>query len=383
MSLHKVPYTKVLEVNPHPNADRLELLTIYGFQVVATKGRYQVGQPVVFVPVDSVLPQWLEDQLFPPEEHLKIGRIKRSGDRRVRQIRIRKFPSQGMVIDPQDLDYKFGRFWNSPRNIAFETDLAEKLEIIKYEPPFADHGPRVVQKRNKPLENPRFHQYKGCENIKWFPNLFKEGDEIVVQEKLHGSNCRASIQPAVANTLWKKVKKFLGLLPEFERCYGSNMVQLQERPGHTGYYGEDVYGAVLHKVDAFSRMLPGETIYGELIGPGIQKGYDYGLKEHDFVLFDVKVTKEDGTQDFLDPEDAEAYAKTRGFRFVPILFKGLYDKNKIASLVEGPSVHHPGEPVKEGIVIKAAKEYGQNGSKKALKFINPQYLDNPNNTDNH
>lgn len=382
MSLHKVPYTKVLEVNPHPGADRLELLTIYGFQVVAQKGRYQVGQPVVFVPVDSVLPQWLEDKIFPPEDYKKDGKIRRSGDRRIRQIRIRKFPSQGMVIDPQELDYKFGQFWNSPKKIDFETDLAEKLEIIKYEPPFADHGPRAVTKRNKPLENPRFHTYKSMENVKWFPNLFKDGDLVVIQEKLHGSNCRAGIQPAVANTLLKKVKKLFGFLPQYERVYGSNMVQLQERPGHTGYYGSDVYGAVLQKVDAFNRILPGETIFGELIGPGIQKDYDYGLKEHHFVLFDVKVTKDDGTQEFLDPDEAEAYAKTRGFDFVPVLYRGIFNKEQIAGLVEGPSIFHPGEQVREGITIKAANEYGQNGSKKALKWISSIYLDG-NNTDIH
>lgn len=376
MSHFAVPYTKILEIHPHPNADRLELATVYGFQVVVQKKRYTVGQPVIFVPIDSVLSEELEKKLFPEDSKIKLDK------RRIKQIRIRSFPSQGMIIDPQDLDDKFGQFWNAPRNLAFETDLAEKLEIIKYEPPFADHGPRAAIKRNKPLENPRFHQYKGVENFRWFPNLFKETDEVIIQCKLHGSNCRAGIQPSVANTFWKKIKKLFGLLPQFERVYGSNMIQLQERPGHTGYYGSDVYGAVLEKVRAFDKIKPGETIYGELIGPGVQKGYTYGRKDHHFVLFDVKQTLEDGTQEFMNPDDAELYAKERGFDFVPVLYKGLFSKEKATELSVGPSVYCPEEKIREGCVVKSAKDYGKNGGKRALKFINPEYLDS-NPTDTH
>lgn len=375
MSLHKVPYTRILEINPHPNAERLELATLYGFQVVVQKDKYKAGSEVIFVPVDSVLPQWLEDQIFPPSDKGKTGKMQRDGSRRIRQTRIRKFPSQGMVIDPQDLAHKVSKF-------KLEEDYAEKLEIVKYEPPFADHAPRGAVKRNKPKENPRFHQYKGCENIKWFPNLFKETDMVVVQEKLHGTNCRASIQPVIPNTLWKKIKNFFGLLKGYENCYGSNMVQLQDRPGHTGYYGEDIYGAALSKIDVFSKLKPGETIFGEIVGPGIQKGYNYGLKEHMFVLFDVKVTKEDGSQEFLNPDEAEAYAKERGFKFVPVLYRGPFNKQELDKLVVGSSVFAPSEPVREGIVIKAATMYGENGTKKALKFINPTYLDGDQ-TDTH
>lgn len=381
MSLHKVPFTEILDLTPHPNADRLELATLYGFQVVVQKGKYKILDRVVFIPIDSVLPQWLEDKIFPPEDKGKQGKIQRNGDKRIRQIKIRKFPSQGMIIDSQDLQEKLGNNWWAKAKL--EDDLAEKLEIIKYEPPYADHTPRGAQKRNRPRENPRFHKYNSVENIKWFPNLFKEGDRVVAQEKLHGTNCRASIQPAVANTLWKKIKKFFGRLSGYENCYGSNNVQLQERVANRGFYGKDVYGESLNRAYAFSKMKPGETIYGEVVGPGIQVGYDYGLKEHKFVLFDVKVTRDDGTQEFLNPGEAEAYAKERGFEFVPILFEGEFNKDILSRLSEGPSFFAPCEKVREGIVIKATEGYAQQGSKKALKWINPVYLENDKNTDLH
>lgn len=375
MSLHKTPLTTILEINPHPNADRLSLATCYGFQVVIKKDFYNVGDKVVFIPVDSILPDWLEKQLFPEGSKVTLNHS------RVRQIRLRGYPSQGMLIHPRDLDSKLGKNWET--KVDLETDLSEKLGVTKYEPQFKEKGPQGEKKRNKPLENSRFHQYKGVENLKWFPNLFKEGEEVVVQEKLHGSNVRCSIQLNEANTFMKKIKKVFGLLPKYEKCYGSNMVQLQNRPGHTGYYGSDVYGAVLQKVSAFSKLKEGETIFGELIGPGIQKGYDYGHTEHHFVLFDVKVTLEDGRQEYLNPDDVEAYAKERGFDFVPVLYKGPFNKTEMEKLCTGPSVYHPEEKVREGVVIKAKLNYGENSSKKALKVINPEYLDNQSNTDFH
>jgi RNA ligase (TIGR02306 family) len=370
-SLFKVPLTTIVKIEPHTNADKLELAFVYGFQCVVQKGRYNVGDKVIYVPVDSLLPQWLEDKLFPAGSKIVLHK------HRVRQIRIRKLASQGMIIEPQDVAEKV-----NPEYLTSEQDLSEILEITKYEPPAPRTSSGMSTPRNKPKENPRFHKYGGIDNIKWYPTFF-DGQEVVIQEKLHGSNCRASYAKAAANTLWKKILKFFGRLPAYEYCHGSNNVQLQQRPGNQGYYGKDVYKEVLDKVDAFSKLKPGETIYGELIGPGVQKGYEYGHTEHHFVLFDVKVEREDGSQEYLDPEQAEAYAKERGFDFVPVLYRGIFNAALAKELSMGPSVYAPSEKVREGVVIKARTEYGTASSKKALKLVSEVYLDDPSNTDNH
>jgi RNA ligase (TIGR02306 family) len=371
MSTFKVPLTKIREINPHPNADRLQLATVYGFQVVVPKDKYKVGDPVVYVPIDSILPQDVEDRIFPPDSKIKLNK------HRIRQIRIRSFPSQGMLIDPA----MFGDKLILP--ISFEADMSAALGITKYEPPETDYSPRGTQPRDKPFENPRFHKYNGLENMKWFPDLFKQGEEIVIQEKLHGSNCRAAILPTAYNSILKKVMRFFRLLPQYEFCYGSNNVQLQDRRGYKGYYGEDVYGKVLKKVGAKEKLRPGETVYGELIGEGIQNNYHYGHKEHHFVIFDVKVEQEDGTKKWLTPEEVESFAKERGFDFVPVIYKGPFHKEVIAELVSGPSIYCPAQKIREGIVVKSRNEYDSFGNKKALKCINPAYLDDEENTDNH
>ena len=47
---------EVLEVKDHTNADALELVTILGWQVVVKKGEFNVGDKVVYVGLDSILP---------------------------------------------------------------------------------------------------------------------------------------------------------------------------------------------------------------------------------------------------------------------------------------------------------------------------------------
>ena len=215
-------------------------------------------------------------------------------------------------------------------------------------------------------------------NIKWCPFTFEEGEIVSYQEKIHGTNSRAGLLPFAANTILKKIKRFFGLTPEFEFCYGSNNVQLQQRKGYTGYYGEDLYGRVFKELNVESKLRPNEIIYGEIYGEGVQKNYNYGLKgEQKFVLFDVKVLKEDGTQYWLSPDEVKTFAKQRGFDMVPEIYRGPFlglDHAKEMTL--GKSILAPSQKVMEGLVVKAVERYSdERGNKRALKCISEKYLD--------
>lgn len=368
---YKVPYTTILDIQPHTNADRLEIATVYGFQVIVSKGRYKVGDKAIYIPIDSILPDKLEAIIFPPDSKIKLNKG------RVRQIRIRKLASQGMLINPSEISSII-----NPSYLKDEQDLKEILNVVKYEPPAPKmQGPSGPKNRNKNNDNPLFHQYNGLNNIKWMPDLFKEGEPVVIQEKLHGMNARASILPYHANTFWKKVKQRLGLTPAIEECYGSNRVQISGKAGYKGFYDEDLHGKCFKSVDVFNKIKLGETVYGEIIGPGIQKNYDYGLKELKFVLFDVKVLQPDGTQRWLTPMEVEIFAFERGFEYVPVLYSGPYNKAMAYELTKGDSVYNPKQKVREGIVIKAQDNYDTLGNKKALKWISEDYLADFSNTD--
>lgn len=367
-STYKVPLTRIVSIDSHPNADRLELATVYGFQVVIPSGSYAVGDLVVYFPVDSILPGNVEALLFGADAKIKLEKS------RIRQIRIRKFPSQGMLCNPESL-----KSIVNPKYLKEEQDLAAILGVTKFEPPEA-HVQGAPRKKNgrKALAHPDFQSYNGLGNIKWFPNLFQEGELVVIQEKIHGTNARAALLPYRTNNLWKKFLKLIGKAPAYEKLYGSNRVDITNSNGYSGYYGDDIYGNVFKKMDAFSKLMPNEIVFGEICGPGIQKGYEYGLKEHKFLLFDVK---KDGK--WLAPKDVEAYALERQFEMVPVLYEGPFNKALAEQMSQGPSVFSPTEKVREGAVLKAVNGYDQEGNKKALKMINPVYLDDKNNTDNH
>lgn len=372
-STYKVPLTQIIAIEPHPNADRLEIATVYGFQVVIKKDSYKVNDHVIYIPIDSILPQKLEDFLFPADAKVKLTK------HRVKQIRLRKIASQGMLINPADIQsvYDF-----TPSSL--EDDYKELLEVTKYEPPapkFQSEMGAPGQRRAKPLENPNFHKYNGLDNIKWFPTLFKEGEMVVMQEKIHGSNARAAKLPYAANTLLKKLKKaiynlFGKSMPQ-EFCYGSNNVQLQERKGYQGYYGSDIYGAVFKALSVENKIKDNETIFGEIYGSGIQKDYSYGCEpgEHKFILFDVKVL-EGEKQRWLGPDEVIAYAKERGFDMVPEIYRGPFNMKLAKEMTVGDSVLAPSQKVREGVVVKAIEGYSdERGNNKALKVISEAYLD--------
>lgn len=365
MAEYKVPVTTVKEVRPLETAHSLEIVKIYDFDVVAGKGRYKVGDTVIYVPIDSILPQWLEDKLFTPDSKIKLNK------HRVKQIRIRGKYSQGMIIDPELVQDKLP-------SLTLEEDVSAILEITKYEPgPAPFEGSNTsVRKRNKPMENPYFHKYGGIDNFKWYPDLFAVGEMVSITEKVHGSNIRFGYVPYVANTLWRKIKKYFGYAPTHEWVYGSNNVQLQQRAGYTGYYGEDVYGKVLEKYDAKNKVKPGEIWYGELYGDGIQKNYTYGCTngEHKLVVFDLKL--QDGVDaQYVSPDQFRETAVSRGFNVVPELYKGPYvDSEWAKGFTKGNSIFVPSQKVIEGAVIKPLEETDCAIGRKMLKLISEDYL---------
>lgn len=371
---YRVPYTKILDIKPHNNAEKLEIATVYGWQVIVRKGIYKPGDQIVYVPIDSVLTPELEKKIFGEDSKVKLHK------HRVRQIRLRGLASQGMCIDPKDLsdivnfDY-----------VDLETDLSSVLNIQKYEPPTIGPSQTVGKdrQRNKKEDNPFFRKFNGVNNIKWFPDLFKETDEVIIQYKVHGTHVRFAKAPFVATTFWRKLQKFFGLAPKFANLYGSNNVEISKMMSFKGFYQDNIYGRCLEKYNVFNKIKDGEFVHGEIYGDGIQKGYSYGCSsgEHKLIIFDVRVLLEDGKQKWLNPEEVEAYAKERGFDFVPVLYRGPFNKEFAYTLAKGPSALHPSQKVREGCVVKDRYNYDNEQNKKALKIINEDYLNDPTNTD--
>lgn len=409
MSTFTVPFTKIREILPHDNATALEIAKVYDWNVVVQKGKYKAGDEIIYVPVDSILPWDLENRIFPPESKIKLRHS------RIRSIKIRGQISQGMVLDIEDAH----AFDGALKDLELETDVSVLLGITKYEHP-ANELPanmKVGQPKKKP-GNPNFKKYTDIENFKYYDRMFQDGEDVYVSEKLHGTSFRAGWYPMVANTLWKKIKRFFGKLPAYEFCWGSRTIQIQVKGKHDGVNipsqgvnFDDVYTKMVKTYNLKEVIPNGYAIYGEIVGDGIQKGYTYGCgpKEHKLYVYDVMETNSGKYLDYFRVDhhgftfarsDEDAFnlvapdknaeplfpmlLMSWGLERVPELYVGPFSKEVIDGLRDGDSTI-TGQKIREGIVIKPLVEKTCRIGRKVLKYISDAYYlkNQENGTDFH
>ena len=358
---------RVNEIKPIPGADNIEQGVIGGWNCIIKKGEYKVDDLVAIATTDAVIPQGLSDAM-------NVTNYLRKGQR-VRTVKLRGVYSECLVIPNQFLPVGY-----NPEG----KDLMDSLSIFKYEPP-AVQVQLASGRKIKYHQNPNFHVYHKFPNVKNVTGMFDEGDHVQITRKLHGTNARYGIVKKTKLSFWDKCKKFLWLADEwidYEFVYGSHNV---EKGSDTqGFYDTDVWREVADKYDiknklwAFvknhkpSEIGSGVVVYGEVYGPGIQKNYDYGLKELEFAGFDIMW---DGN--YLSIEETW-YTMTGNkgsfiggvdLPHVPVLYTGpwsqeIQDVFTFNNFIEGTKIPH------EGIVIKHVS--GERN--KIAKVINPDYL---------
>jgi len=285
---------------------------------------------------------------------------------RVRTVKLRGVYSECLVIPNQFLPVGY-----NPEG----KDLMDSLNIFKYEPP-AVQIQLASGKKVRYHQNPNFTVYYKFPNLKNVSGMFTEGDEVQITRKLHGTNARYGIVKKTKLSFWDKVKKFLRLADEwieYEFVYGSHNVE--KGSDSQGFYSTDVWREIADKYDIKNRLWEyaklseigsGVVLYGEIYGPGIQKNYDYGLKELQFAGFDITVNGE-----YRSTFSTKVIVEGRilNLPHVPELYVGpwsqeIQDKFTFNNFIEGTKVPH------EGIVIK----HVSGKREKVAKVINPDYL---------
>lgn len=357
-----------------PGSDRLTSYQVCGSWTVISSNvdqtedfygvpRYPIGAKVAYIQMDSVLSKKLENILIGPEAKIKLN------NGRVRQIKLRGAYSQGMIADVHELE----KYYPGIASLPVGSDVSKLLEVTKYEPPAPPSTMRGASVSKK-KQNPLFKEYIDIKNIKFYTEsgVFEEGELVYVSAKLHGTSARYGFLPIQVNTLWKKILNFFKLLPRHEFCFGSRRVQLQEKPkNHKGFYSENVYHIVGERLKIKERLLPGEQLYGEIVGQGIQGGYDYGFTggNYGFYAYDVEINGR-----FLPPDEFIAWCEGRGFDRVPNLGIMGYNLEKINGLA-GAKTCLNGQKIREGVVVKSMDETPHPAcGRRVFKVINPEYL---------
>lgn len=310
----------------HPNADKLQIVKIFGNNVIVAKDLYKEGEKMVYFPVESCLNlkflSWA-NLLNKPElnaDKKTSGYFDIKG--RVKAVSLRQIPSQGFLYRVSDLakyynisedEFILGKDFDTINDDIVVTkyikhsskkqseNSSNSLKKTKRKiDEFLSILPRPIRKIvGKPINGLYNHVTKGVTHrIK--PNYFKfhyktehlgrniyclnPDDDIHISSKLHGTSAIYGYLP---------VKNMFGFY-KHKLVYSSRSIIKNRKDGK---YTDDVWGIHAKQIqDQFdkinSNIFNNITLYGEIVGytPSgkfIQKNYDYGLPvgKSEFLLY--------------------------------------------------------------------------------------------------
>jgi RNA ligase (TIGR02306 family) len=365
-NLNSVCYVATInEIKPIEGADNIELVVAGGWNAITKKGEFKVGDTTIIATTDAVIPESLSEQMGVTSYLRKGGRV--------RTVKLRGVYSECLIIPKH---YLKGKISMGDYDLKEGSDCMELLSITKFEPPV-----KMVQlasgKKIRYQDNPNFHVYYKFPNLKNVPDMFTEEDTVEITRKIHGTNARYGIVKKNKLSFFDKVKKlfrFADKWIDYEFVVGSHNVE--KGSDSNGFYDTNVWYEIEKKYNIKQKLWDyvknenveigdGITLYGEIYGAGIQKGYEYGLNEIRFAGFDVKECGE-----YLSTYNAwKVFEKQLELPYVEILHFGDWsqetqDRFVFNNFIEGTKVPH------EGIVIK----YYTGERPKIAKVINPDYL---------
>lgn len=289
-------YKTRIELYPHPNADKLQLAKVGDYQLVVKSGLYEDGQIVVFAPEKSILPDIYAEDF----RNYLVG----PNSDRVRAANIRDQISMGVVLPPHKLPE-----WVD--EIPLGEDISERLGIIKYEAPIPEDLVGKVDRFEARVS--KFDLGPLATNLK----LFRPGMNVVVTEKVHGSQVNL-------------IRNGEGQYFLTTKGFVNSGISINEDP--TNPYWKGVYNTNLIKL--MDECFPnGEAVQlvGELLpieGHG-QYQYGIGADEPRVYVFDISVN---GVPLAFD-EIPEPFKSV----WVPVLYRGPLEMDeKEMVLYENP-----------------------------------------------
>jgi RNA ligase (TIGR02306 family) len=328
---------QITNIKKHPNADTLSIGTVLGWQVVFnhTQNAYKDGDLVVYVEIDSVLPDHAEFEFL------------RTKQFRVRPIRLRGEASNGLCLPIETLG-KFGYDMRGP--FMPGVDVTETLGAKHYEKPLPatlsgkalGYLPSFIIKTDE--ENLRSHPFALDElrNREYYIARKDDGSSgtFFVHKGVFGV-CSRNLQLAEDenNLFWKLARQY-----DIEAKI------------KTYYKDQDI------------------AIQGEVVGPGVN-GNNLGLSKHELHLFSIQ---------FLDVRTYATFAQLRDFcnettiPMVTLIEMGDKFQYNLESLLKiANTLKYPNGSPAEGIVIRSQWPLRSTVLQKEWsgKIINENYKD--------
>ena len=300
-----------LKLEPHPNADALELAAIGGYRAVVKLDEFKDGDLVAYIPEDSIIPQQLLKEM--ELENYLAGR----DGNRVKAIRLRGALSQGLVWPME--------------GVQEGDDVTERLGITKY-------VPEVPSSMNGEVWHTGYMTIPfDVHDIKKYPDVIQEGEEVVMTEKLHGTCCQMGFyqdKPIVT-----------------QKGIGNKRFAFQLDQVNAGCIYVQEFLKRRELLEEIHQEHPSFYLLGEIYGRGVQD-LQYDLKERNFRVFDVYLG-EPGAGRFLDYDEMVEFLGEK-FERVPLAYRGPYEESRTQEATTGQSIiaNH----IREGIVVKPVHE---------------------------
>lgn len=337
-----------LIIEPHHNADALEIARVGDYQSIVRKGQYRTGELGAYIPEQALVP-------LPVLEDLGlVGRLAGPDANRVKAIRLRGVLSQGLI-------YPAREGWREG------DDVTEALGITKYEPPL----PTAMDGQLWAAGLERCVRYD-IENIKRYPEVIAPGEPVVIVEKIHGTWCQIGLMPERMAD------------PEHGRLVVSSK-GLATRglafvPGEVNAH--NLYLRAAASIDLEARLGDVEApvfVLGEVFGAGVQDlAYGADVRREaglGFRVFDVYVGAF-GSGRYLNDDELEGFCRRHDLERAPVLYRGPLSRQLVEDLTDGAETISGQEAhLREGVVIRPLTERRDDTiGRVQLKSVSADYL---------
>jgi len=352
---------EITSIDPIPNADKIELARVLGWDVVVRKGEFRVGHTCVYVQIDSVLPEepWCE--------------FMRDRKFRVRTIKLRKQISQGIVFPISILHGKV-------KNQSVGDDVSEVLNVVQYVPPQMRVKPKYVAKHGRKLTI-----WQKIKNIFYVSIQRRRRAKIAFPTRLVPKTHETRIQnsPSIlrgyGGDLCNMTEKVDGmsmtciLYKGKWKLYTRNWRVDAKMHGENAKYYTKAFENEHLKIKCIN-LLGNYAIQGEIIGPGIDGSgkptNKYNRKQVEMYAFNVY---DIDAQEYLGYFDFKIFCKRYHIRTVPQLGISRLPDNidDMLELCKDKSLINPSME-REGLVVRSKECVGR--WQYSFKCINPKFL---------
>lgn len=325
---------KIININIHPNADRLVICNIKGYQICSQKDQFKLGDMVVYVVIDSITDE-LPQYEFLRAKHFKIKPIKLRGEL-----------SMGLIL-PISILKEFG---HTDIELYEGMEVSHLIGIKHYEKPEpAQLGGTV--KGNRPSYIRKTDEERLQSNLKYIDALL--GKPYYISQKIDGSSFTAYIKDGSFGVCSRNLE----LTFDENNSFWKMAIKYDVENKLKSYFGDKNI-----------------CIQGELCGSGVN-GNKLGLSTIDLVLFNLF---DIDTQKYLPIDQLEKFCKESNIPMVPIIERGNsfnYTLEQLQSMSN--DLKYPNGSVAEGIVIRSSEELmcgRYNNERLSFKVINEKFL---------